>query len=425
MLDARLIRAEPDKVREGVAAKAATADIDRWLELDGERRDLLGVWEACRAELNKGGEAIARAKKEGGDASGAIESLRAVKAKEKELKARKDGIDAELEEILIRVPNLPAEDVPVGGDESDNVEVGRHGEPREFDFEPKAHWDLGADLGILDLEAGGEIAGSGFPVLLGAGARLERALVQFMLDLHTGEHGYVEVSPPHLSRAAPMVTCGQIPKLEEDMYRCRNDELYLIPTGEVPLTNLHRGDILAGADLPMRYCAHTPCYRREAGAAGKDTRGLIRVHQFHKVELMAYVAAEESDDELLRLRGHAEEVLRRLGIHYRVMKLCTGDLSFAGRRAFDLDVWAPGVGRYLEGSSCTVFADFQARRANTRYRDAEGKLHFAHTVNGSGVALPRTIIAVMENYQREDGTIDVPEALLPYMGGLTRIGGKS
>ncbi len=421
MLDVRLLRAEPERVREGIAAKGETADLDRWLRLDRERRELLAEWERCRAELNAGGAEIARAKKEGRDAAEEIAALRAVKAREKELKGRIDAAETELSEILVRIPNLPAEDVPRGPDESGNVEIARWGEPREFAFPPRAHWDLGAGLRILDLRAGGEIAGSGFPVLKGAGARLERALAQFMLDLHTERHGYTEVSPPHLSRADPMVACGQIPKLEADMYRCDRGGLYLIPTGEVPLTNLHRGEILEGGRLPLRYTTLTPCYRREAGAAGKDTRGLIRVHQFQKVELMVFARPEESEDELLRLRGCAEEVLRRLGLHYRVVLLCTGDLSFAGRRTFDLEVWAPGVGRYLEVSSATGFGDFQARRADTRFRDPGGKPRYVHTLNGSGLALPRTIIAVMESYQREDGSIDVPEALIPYMGGLTRI----
>ena len=421
MLDVRQIRADPAAVREGIAAKGETADLDRWLELDRERREAMQRWEACRAELNRGGARISVAKKEGREATEEIAKLQTVKAEEKALRAEIDRFDAELDEILVRVPNLPADDVPRGADESENVEIDRWGEPKDLGFEPKAHWDLGERLGILDLRAGGEIAGSGFPVLIGAGARLERALVQFMLDLHTSEHGYREVSPPHLSRAESMIACGQIPKLEADMYRCRDDALYLIPTGEVPLTNLHRGEILEDADLPLRYVAETPCYRREAGAAGKDTRGLIRVHQFKKGELMTCARAEASDEELLALRGHAEEVLRRLGLHYRELLLCTGDMSFAGRRTYDLEVWAPGVGRYLEVSSATVFGDFQARRANIRYRDESGKLRHAHTLNGSGLALPRTIIAVLETYQREDGTVDVPEPLVPYMGGATRI----
>jgi len=421
MLDVKLIRAEPEKVRDGIAAKGETADLDRWLELDAKRRDVLRDWEGCRQDLNAGGAEIARRKKAGEDASDAIANLKSVKQRERELKARRAELEDEMDGILIRIPNLPLDEVPRGADESGNVEVARGGEPRDFDFEPKAHWDLGAGLGILDVEAGGKIAGSGFPVLRGDGARLERALVQFMLDLHVEEHGSVEVSAPHLSRAEPMIACGQIPKLEADMYRCRDDDLYLIPTGEVPLTNLHRDEILDGARLPLRYVAHTPCYRREAGAAGKDTRGLIRVHQFHKVEMMTFARAEAAGDELLALRGRAEEVLRRLGLHYRVLLLCTGDMSFAGRMTFDLEVWAPGVGRYLEVSSVTTFGDFQARRANTRYRDEDGKLHPVHTLNGSGLALPRTVIAVLESYQREDGTVEVPEALLPYMGGRTRI----
>ncbi len=423
MLDVRMIRANPEAVREGIANKGAAADLDRWLQLDGVHRRALSEWEDCRQALNAAGKGIAEKKKAGENAAKEIEALRDTKAREKELKSEIDRLTEEMGEILVRVPNLPADDVPVGPDESGNVEIEQVGEPREFPFTPKPHWDLGVELGILDIEAGARIAGSGFPVLLGDGARLERALTQFMLDLHTDERGYTEVAAPHLSRAESMVNCGQIPKLEADMYRCEKDDLYLIPTGEVPLTNLHRDEILDGARLPLRYTTATPCYRREAGAAGKDTRGLIRVHQFEKVELVAFTKAEESETELLYLRKNAEEVLKRLGLHYRVVALCTGDLSFAGRRTYDLEVWAPGIGRYLEVSSCTVFGDFQARRARTRYRDEDGRLHIAHTVNGSALALGRTVIAVLETWQREDGTIEIPEPLVRYMGGRTSIGG--
>lgn len=423
MLDVRMIRADPDAVRRGIANKGATADLDRWLELDETHRRSLSEWEDCRQFLNAAGKTIAEKKKAGEDAAEEIEALRDTKAREKELKGEIDRLTEEMGEILVRVPNLPADDVPVGPDESGNVEIGKVGEPREFTFTPKPHWDLGADLGILDIEAGARISGSGFPILIGDGARLERALTQFMLDLHADHHGYTEVAVPHLARAEAMVNCGQIPKLEADMYRCEKDALYLIPTGEVPLTNLHRDEILDGARLPLRYATATPCYRREAGAAGKDTRGLIRVHQFEKVELVAFARAEESEAELLYLRKNAEQVLTLLGLHYRVLELCTGDLSFAGRRTYDLEVWAPGLGRYLEVSSCTVFGDFQARRAGTRYRDEDGKLHIAHTVNGSALALGRTVLAVLETWQCEDGTIEIPEPLVPYMGGRTRIGG--
>ena len=423
MLDVKLIRADPDAVRKGLALKGATADLDRWLELDLTHRRSLAEWEECRQRLNSAGKGIAEKKKAGLDAGPEIAALKDTRLREKDLKAEIDRLNDEMAEILVRVPNLPAEAAPVGPDESGNVEVSKWGEPREFAFTPKPHWDLGADLGILDIEAGARISGSGFPILLGGGARLERALTQFMLDLHTGEHGYTEAAVPHLARAEAMVNCGQIPKLEADMYRCEKDSLYLIPTGEVPLTNLHRGEIIEHDRMPLRYATATPCYRREAGAAGKDTRGLIRVHQFEKVELVSFLRAEEAEEELLGLRRNAEEVLRRLGLHYRVLELCTGDLSFAGHRAFDLEVWAPGLGRYLEVSTCTRFGDFQARRANTRYRDEDGKLRYAHTMNGSALALGRTVIAVLETWQCEDGTIEVPEALLPYMGGRTRIGG--
>jgi seryl-tRNA synthetase len=422
MLDAKLIRAEPERVREALAAKGETADIDRWLELDRRFRERTTAWQMCRAELNAGGEAVARAKKEGRDASGEILRLKEVKARDKALKEEVEALEKELSDILLRVPNLPAPDVPRGTDASANLEVAVHGEKRDPGFAPKAHWDLGSALGILDIEAGSRIAGSGFPVLRGAGARLERALISFMLDLHTAEHGFTEISPPHMARAEAMIVCGQIPKLEADMYRCRDDELYMIPTAEVPLTNLHRDEVFDAGRLPRRYVALTPCFRREAGAAGRDTRGLIRVHQFFKVELMAFAHPDGSEQELDRLRSCAEEVLRRLGLHYRVLHLCTGDMSFASARTFDLEVWAPGVGRYLEVSSCSLFGDFQARRANTRFKEGDAKPRFVHTLNGSALALPRTLIAVLEQWQREDGSIEIPPVLRPYMGGLERIG---
>jgi seryl-tRNA synthetase len=423
MLDIKMIRADPKAVRAGIAAKGETADLDRWLELDETHRACLLEWENCRQALNTAGKDIAEKKRAGEDAAAEIAALGDTKAREKELKAEIEQLTSAMDEILIRIPNLPGEDVPVGPDETGNVTIDEWGEKKDIPFPPQPHWDLGADLGILDIEAGARIGGSGFPILKGDGARLERALTQFMLDLHTDEHGYTEVAAPHLARAEAMITCGQIPKLEADMYRVDKDALYLIPTGEVPLTNLHRGEILDPALLPLRYATATPCYRREAGAAGKDTRGLIRVHQFEKVELVRFVRAEDSDAELLLLRSHAEEVLRRLGLHYRILLLCTGDMSFAGRRTYDLEVWAPGVGRYLEVSSCTVFGDFQARRANTRYRDENGKPRYAHTVNGSALALGRTVIAVLETWQQADGTIEVPPVLVPYMGGRTIIGG--
>ncbi len=320
--------------------------------------------------------------------------------------------------MLVWVPNLPRAYVPGGAAADDKVVDRVVGEKPSYTFEPKAHWDLGADLGILDPEASGRIAGSGFILLEGAGARLERALSSFMLDLHVREHGYREVSPPILARSQCLVGSAQLPKLEEDMYRLPDDDLYLIPTGEVPLVNRHRGEIIPVADLPKRMTTLTPCFRREAGAAGRDTRGMIRVHQFKKVEMVAFTRPEESEAELERMLAAAEDVLKALELHYQILVLCTGDMSFASQKTYDIEAWAPGVGRYLEVSSVSNCGAFQARRTNTRYRDENGKVRHVHKLNGSGTALPRVVVAVLETYQQEDGSVVVPDVLRPYMGGL-------
>jgi len=327
----------------------------------------------------------------------------------------------DLNKLLMRMPNLAAADVPVGDATANRVEA-TWGEEPKFDFAPKPHWELGAALKMFDAEAAGKIGGSGFSLLTGGLAQLERALINYMLDLHTREHGYVEANVPYMVKEHCLEGCGQLPKFEDEMYRCRDDELYLIPTAEVPLTNIHREKILSEADLPLRYCAFSPCFRREAGAAGKDTRGLMRMHQFHKVELMAYTTAEGSDEELLRIRTTAEPVLKKLKLRHRARLLSTGDMSFGSRKTYDLELWAPGVGAWLEVSSVSTFGDFQARRAGIRYRSEKTKkVEFAHTLNGSGVALPRLLIALIETYQRADGTVAIPEVLHPYMGGITEL----
>lgn len=392
-----------------------SAAVDRILRLDQERRRILAVGEKSKADRNRRSEEVARLKKQGEDASGLLTELKQLSDSIRQMDAELKEVNAQLEDEMLRVPNIPSEDLP-DGDAGANRVVREWGQRPEFDFDPAAHWDLGERLGILDLAAGAALAGSGFPMFVGDGARLVRALINFMLDLHTREHGYTEVAPPLLVTRETAQGTGQIPDLAGDMY-VTADGLYLIPTAEVPVTNINRGRILAAADLPCAYVAYTPCFRREAGAHGKDTRGIIRVHQFDKVELVRLSRPEESRSELDVLLGHAEEVLRRLNIPYRVVLLAAGDIGFSSHMTFDLEVWAAGVGRWLEASSASTFTDFQARRANIRYRpEPNAKPEFVHTLNASGVALPRTIIALLENNQQQDGTVRIPQALVPYLG---------
>lgn len=424
MLDVKLIRKEPDMVRRALEARGEAADLDWYLQQDRELRSVTHEFEEVRAEQNRLSKQIGQLRRDGEDASAAMTAVAELKSKSKFLSERQGVLQADLERILLRLPNLCAEDVPVGKSDEDNEIVDSWGELRRFeDFEPKPHWDLGSDLGQYDPALTGKVAGSGFTMLFGQLAQLERALWGFMLDLHTREHGYTEVSPPYLVRSHCLVGTSQLPKFEGDMYAVgEEDDLYLIPTAEVPLTNVHREEILEPGRLPIRYCAFTPCFRRESGAAGRDTRGMVRVHQFHKVELMSYVLPEDSEAEQLRIREHAETVLRKLELPYRVLKLCTGDTGFGARRTFDLEVHSPGLDRYLEVSSISTFGDFQARRAGIRFRrEAGAKPEFAHTLNGSGLALPRVIVAVMENYQRADGSIEIPDVLRPYMGWQAEI----
>ncbi len=391
------------------------ANVDRLLELDTQRRRILTDSERLKADRNKQSEEVARLKKAGSNADSLLSTLKQLSDLIKRMDGELKSIEADLEEELLRVPNVPSHELP-DGDESSNLTIREWGTVPTFEFEPLPHWELGERLGLLDLQGGAMIAGSGFPLFAGAGARLVRALINFMLDLHTREHGYVEVSPPLLVTHDTARGTGQIPDLEGDMY-VTTDGLYLIPTAEVPLTNINRGKILSAEDLPLAYVAYTPCFRREAGAHGKDTRGIIRVHQFDKVELVRLSRPEESRNELDTLLDHAEAVLRRLEIPYRVVLLAAGDVGFTSHMTYDLEVWAGGVGKWLEASSASTFTDFQARRANIRYRpEPKAKPEFVHTLNASGVALPRTIIALLENNQQSDGSVRIPKALVPYMG---------
>ncbi|MBM3320816.1 MAG: serine--tRNA ligase [Candidatus Eisenbacteria bacterium] len=421
MLDPAYIRQHADEVRRAIRLKNEKADVDEWLRLDERWRALTKETEDLRALRNRVSEEIAERKRRGEDASGEIARMRttadAIKAREEDLRL----VEEKLRDLAVWMPNVPHASVPEG-DESANRIVATWGEPKVFPFPAKTHWEIGERLGILDLARASKTSGSGFAVFWGAGALLQRALIRFMIDLHVKEHGYREVYAPYLVNRASMFGTGQLPKLEEDMYVSPREDLFLIPTAEVPITNLHRDEILGEDDLPRKYVGYTACFRREAGSAGKETRGLNRLHQFDKVELVRFERAEESYRALEALRADAEDVLRRLGLAYRVVVLAAGDLSFASALTYDLEVWAPGQGRWLEVSSCSNFEDFQARRMRIRYRsEGSGGNRFAHTLNGSGVALPRTTIALLENGQREDGTVEVPEILRPYMDGMERI----
>ena len=420
MLDIRFIREQADAVRAAMANRNAEVDIDAVLELDNRRRAIVTEAEALKAERNRVSKSIGQMIKEGGNPEEIKAQVREMGDRIAAFDDELREVDAELRDRLLYIPNMPSDATPVGKDETANPVVRSWGGKRTFDFEPKPHWDLGTDLGIFDFERGAKIAGSGFPLLKGKGARLERALIQFMLDLHTEEHGYTEIAPPFMCNATAMTGTGQLPKFAEDMYNVTLDELYPIPTAEVPVTNMYGNEILE-QELPILHTAYTPCFRREAGSAGKDTRGLLRVHQFDKVELVKFTTPETSEAEHEKLTADAEKVLQKLGLHYRVIELCTGDLGFSASRCYDIELWAPAQDKWLEVSSCSNFRDYQARRANIRYRNAEGKPAFVHTLNGSGVALPRLVIAIMENNQHADGTIDLPEAVWPYMGGLKRL----
>lgn len=418
MLDRKFLRENRELVTRAVALKNESVDIEAYYAKDAERRAALQETESLQAEANQANRAISEAKKSGQDASAAIDGMKEVAARIKELKAQADVLEQEVEELYLRIPNIPHETAPEGGEENNEL-IRTWGEIPTYDFKVMPHWDIAAELGIFHPERAARMSGSGFTVLSGAGARLERALVNWFLDIHL-QQGYTEFNIPYLVGRQAMTGTGQLPKLAEDMYHCQVDDLFLIPTAEVSVTNVHMKETLDAADLPLKYCAYSPCFRREAGAAGKDTRGLLRVHQFNKVEMVKFVLPETSWDELEKLTADAEELLQKLELPYRVLALATGDLSFAAAKCYDLEVWSAGVEQWLEVSSCSNFGDFQGRRAGIRFKGPEGK-GFVHTLNGSGLALPRILVAIMENYQTADGRIRVPQVLVPYMGGMEYI----
>jgi seryl-tRNA synthetase len=417
MLDLKWVRENPQLVTEGAAKKNVSADVDSLLELDRERRELITQTEELKKQRNELSAQIGKLLKSGADAEPIKEQVRLIGDTATANDARLTGLDAEIADRLLRIPNIPHESVPVGRDESENVVVREWGTKPEFDFTPRPHWELGEGLQIIDFNAGAKISGSGFIVYRGQGARLQRLLIDFMLDLHTSQHGYTEIRPPYLVSRDSMTGTGQLPKFEEDAYKIDGEDLFLIPTAEVPVTNLCREEILSGKDLPIKMAAYTPCFRREAGSYGRESRGITRIHQFDKVELVKLVQPETSFDELQGLLAEAEAVLQALGLHYRVVEICTGDLGFSNCKQYDLEVWAPGMGLYLEVSSCSNFTDYQARRAGIRFRREEkAKPEFVHTLNGSALALPRTMIAVLEQFQQADGGVRVPEPLRAVLG---------
>jgi seryl-tRNA synthetase len=425
MLDPLYLREHMEEVRAGLRNRGVQADaeLEQLATLEARRRRLIPELEGLKREQNAAGDEVARAKRQGQDASPIFAANKARAQRIRQVEIELDQVEQQRAALLMTLPNLPHSSVPVGASAADNREVRRVGEPRGFDFEPKAHWDLGPALGILDFERATKMSGSRFAVLMGAGARLARALIDFMLDLHTREHGYTEVEPPFLVNAEALRGTGNLPKFEADLFKIAGEwDLFLIPTAEVPLTNLHRGEILDGRRLPLFYTAYTPCFRSEAGSYGADVRGLIRQHQFDKVELVKFTTPETSHDELEALTRNAEEVLNRLGLPYRTMLLCTGDMGFASAKTYDVEVWLPSQNTYREISSCSNTEAFQARRANIKFRrEGTGKAEFVHTLNGSGLAVGRTLVAILENYQQKDGSITVPEALRPYMRGLETI----
>jgi seryl-tRNA synthetase len=419
MLDIKYVRENIDRVRSKLGARGKDIDLDKFSELDRKRRDILQEVETLRSERNTVSKEIGTRKKNGEDASELIEKMGEVSNRIKKLDDSLKEKEAALHDIIMIIPNLPHESVPHGTGEEDNPVMREWGEKPSFDFEPLPHWDIGENLNILDFARGAKITGARFTLYRGAGAMLERALINFMLNMHVKEHGYTEVLTPFMVNRESMTGTGQLPKFEEDLFKITGTDYYLIPTAEVPVTNIHRDEILDERDLPINYVSYTPCFRAEAGSYGKDTRGLIRQHQFNKVEMVKFSRPETSYEELETLTLNAEEVLKRLNIHYRVVNLCTGDLGFSSAKTYDLEVWMPGQNAYREISSCSNFEDFQARRADIRFRREEtGKVEHVHTLNGSGLAIGRTVVAILENYQRKDGTVVIPEVLVPYMNGV-------
>jgi seryl-tRNA synthetase len=422
MLDIRFIRENLDYVTQRLARRGGQVDLGAFKQLDEERRALLLEVEEMKARRNSESAEIGKLKKKGLEASDRQEAVRSLGEKIKAADERAKDVQKQLNNLLLTFPNIPHESVPVGVNEESNELVREWGEKPDLEFEPLSHWDLGEMLGIIDLPRAAKMAGARFSLLTGAGARLERALINFMLDMHTSEHGYREALTPFMVQPPSMEGTGQLPKFEDDLFSVEGGEYYLIPTAEVPVTNIHREEILKESDLPICYTAYSPCFRREAGSHGKDTRGLIRLHQFNKVELVKFTLPENSYEELETLTRDAEEVLQKLGLHYRVVNLSTGDLGFSAAKTYDLEVWLPGQGAYREISSCSNFEDFQARRAQIRYRPDTGKgTNFVHTLNGSGLAVGRCLVAVLENFQQADGTVVIPEVLRSYMGGMERI----
>ncbi|RAP73345.1 serine--tRNA ligase [Paenibacillus montanisoli] len=420
MLDVKLMRNDYAKVEQALKNRGKSLDlIAGFPALDGKWRDMLQETEQLKNRRNTVSQEVAKLKKSGGDAEALILEMREVGDRIKVLDEEIRAVEAETAELMLSIPNVPHESVPIGASEEENVEIRRHGEVPAFSFEPKAHFELAQDLGILDFERAAKVTGSRFVFYRGLGARLERALINFMMDLHSDEHGYEEILPPYIVNRDSLIGTGQLPKFEEDLFKVADTEYYLIPTAEVPVTNVHREEILSVEDLPKNFVAYSACFRSEAGSAGRDTRGLIRQHQFNKIELVKLVKPEDSYAELEKLTANAEKVLQLLGLPYRVLTLCTGDMGFTSAKTYDLEVWIPSGGTYREISSCSNFGDFQARRANIRYRpEVKSKPEFVHTLNGSGLAVGRTVAAILENFQQADGTVIVPEVLRPYMGGL-------
>lgn len=422
MLDVKLLRSDFEGVKKALETRSGTYNLDEFTALDKERRELLQKVEALKNKQNVVSKQIPAMKKEGKDVTAVFAEMKALSDEAKELDTKIKEIDEKLDSILYTLPNMPNKNVPIGSSDADNKEVRRWGEPSTFDFEVKAHWDIGEALDILDFEKAAKVTGSRFVFYKGLGARLERALMNFMLDMHIEKHGYVEVFPPFMVNRKSMIGTGQLPKFEEDAFKVQDTDYFLVPTAEVPVTNMYRDQILNGADLTIKHCAYTACFRAEAGSAGRDTRGIIRQHQFNKVELVKFARPDNSYEELEKLTNDAEDILKALELPFRTVQLCTGDLGFSSAMTYDLEVWMPSYGRYVEISSCSNFEDFQARRANIKFKDSmQDKAQFVHTLNGSGVALGRTTAAILENYQQEDGSVIIPKALRPYMGNIEKI----
>ncbi|MEE0433836.1 MAG: serine--tRNA ligase [Peptococcaceae bacterium] len=420
MLDIKLMRTEPERVAKAVGRRGKEIDMQPFLDADAKHREIIAQVEELQSQRNAKSKEVGVRKRNGESADDLVAEVSAINEKIKALDEAKAEVEAKVRDFVVSIPNMPDENIPDGGE--DDYEVQRTwGEPRKFDFEPKAHWDLGVDLDILDFDRAAKVTGSRFTFYKGLAARLERALVSFMIDMHTDKHGYTELIPPYMTNTASDFGTGQLPKFAEDMFHVQDTDYYLIPTAEVPVTNYHRDEILSEKDLPVKYCAFSPCFRSEAGSAGRDTRGIIRQHQFHKVEMVKLAHPDHSWEELESLTNDAEDILKALNLPYRVITLAAGDIGFSSAHTNDVEVWLPSYGKYREISSCSNFLDFQARRANLRFRDADGKVRFVHTLNGSGLAVGRTLAAILENYQNEDGSVTIPEALVPYMHGYTEI----